>query len=95
MTLRQFLTVTAEISDRDVRPALALALKKEVPRSRQSSTRFYRRVIEELAACGETRPSGILESQHTTNGRGSSAAPGWQAATSEQSPRDVQGCFTQ
>ena len=52
MTLRQFLTVTAEISDRDVRPALALALKKEVPRSRQSYARFYRRVIEELAASG-------------------------------------------
>lgn len=32
----QFLTVTAEISDRDLRPALALALKKEVPRSQQS-----------------------------------------------------------
>ena len=52
MTLRQFLTVTAEIRDRDVRPALALALKKEVPRSRQSYARFYRRVIEELAASG-------------------------------------------
>ena len=52
MTLRQFLTVTAEIRDRDVRPALARALKKEVPRSRQSYARFYRRVIEELVASG-------------------------------------------
>ncbi len=95
MTLRQFLTVTAEISDRDLRPALALALKKEVPRSRQSYARFYRRVIEELAACGEARPSRILGSQHTTNWRGSSAAPGWQGATREQSPRDLQGFFTQ
>ncbi len=95
MTLRQFLTVTAEISDRDLRPALALALKKEVPRSRQSYARFYRRVIEELAACGEARPSGIRGSQHTTHGRGSSAAPGWLGATTEQRPRDLQGFFTQ
>ncbi len=43
MTLRQFLTVAAEISDRDLRPALALALKKEVPRSQQSYAGFYRR----------------------------------------------------
>ena len=41
MTLRQFLTVTAEISDRDLRPALALALKKEVPRSQQNYAGFY------------------------------------------------------
>ncbi len=95
MTLRQFLTVTAEISDRDLRPALALALKKEVPRSQQSYARFYRRVIEELAACGEARPSRIRGSQHTTNWRGSSLAPGWQGATREQSPRDLQGIFTQ
>ncbi len=95
MTLRRFLTVTAEISDRDLRPALALALKKEVPRSRQSYARFYRRVIEELAACREARPSGILGSQQTTNGRGSSAAPGWQDATREQSPKDLQGFFAQ
>ena len=95
MTLRQFLTVTAEISDRDLRPALALALKKEVPRSRQGYARFYRRVIEELTACGEARPSGILGSQQTTNWRGSSGVPGWQGATREQSPRDLQGFFTQ
>ena len=87
MTLQQFLTVTAEISDRDLRPALALALKNEVPRSRQSYARFYRRVIEELAACREARPSGNLGSQHTTNERGSSAVPGWQGATREQCPR--------
>ena len=95
MTLRQFLTVTAEISDRDLRPALALALKKEVPRSQQSYARFYCRVIEEIAACGEARPSGILGSQHTTHGRGSSAAVGWQGAMREQSPRDLQGFFPQ
>ncbi len=41
MTLRQFLTVTAEISDRDLGPALALALKKEVPRSQQNYAGFY------------------------------------------------------
>ena len=52
MTLRQFLTVAAEISGRDLRPALALALKKEVPRSQQSDAGFYRRDIEELAASG-------------------------------------------
>lgn len=91
MTLRQFLTVTAETSDRDLRPALALALTKEVPRSRQSYARFYRRVIEELAPCGEARPSRILGFQETTNGRGSSTAPGWQGATRVQSPRDLQG----
>ena len=52
MTLRQFLTVTAEFRERDVRAALALALKREVPRSRQSYSRFYRQVVEELAASG-------------------------------------------
>ena len=52
MTLRQFLTVTAEVRELDVRAALALALKKELPRSRQSYARFYRRVVEELAASG-------------------------------------------
>ncbi len=46
MTLRQFLTETAEISDRDLRTALVLALNKEVPRSRRIYARFYRRVIE-------------------------------------------------
>ena len=43
MTLRQFLTVPAEISDRDWRPALALALTKELPRSQHSYAGFYRR----------------------------------------------------
>ncbi len=57
MTLRQFLTVTAEITDRDLRPALALALKKEVPRSRQGYARFYRRVIENLDSPELTRLS--------------------------------------
>jgi hypothetical protein len=52
MTLRQFLTVTAEIGDQDVRPALAHALKKEVPKSRRSYARFYRQVVEELTASG-------------------------------------------
>ena len=52
MTLRQFLTVTAEIGDQDVRPALAHALKKEVPKSRQSYARFYRQVVEELTTSG-------------------------------------------
>ena len=52
MTLRQFLTVTAEVRELDVRAALALALKKELPRSRQSYARFYRRVVEELVASG-------------------------------------------
>ena len=86
MTLRQFLTVTAEVRDRDVRAALALALKQEVPRSRQSYARFYRRVIEELAACGQARLSGIRGSNHTTNGRGSSAAAGWQGAIGSKVP---------
>ena len=48
MTLRQFMTTTVEISDQDLRPALALALKTEVPRSRHSYARFYCRVVEEL-----------------------------------------------
>ena len=52
MTLRQFLTVTAEIGDQDVRPALAHALKKEVPKSRRSYARFYRQVVEELTTSG-------------------------------------------
>ncbi|MCZ6755692.1 MAG: hypothetical protein O7E49_10305 [Gemmatimonadetes bacterium] len=95
MTLRDFLTVTAEISDRDLRPALALALKKEVPRSQQSYARFYHRVLDELAVCGEARPSGVLGSQQTTNGRVSSAAPGWLGGTREQSHQDLQGFFTQ
>ena len=52
MTLRRFLTVTTEVRELDVRAALALALKKELPRSRQSYARFYRRVVEELVASG-------------------------------------------
>ena len=96
MTLQQFLTVTAEISDRDLRPALALALSREVPRTQHSYARFYRRVIEELAVCGEARPSGILESQPATNGHVSSAAPGWLVATREHSHQGqvLQGMFT-
>ncbi len=52
MTLRQFLTATVEVSDQDLRPALALALKTEVPRSRHRYARFYCRVVEELVASG-------------------------------------------
>ena len=59
MTLRQFLTVTAEVRELDVRAALALALKKELPRSRQSYARFYRRVVEELVASFDLIPNLI------------------------------------
>ena len=52
MTLQQFLAATVEVDDRDLRPALALALKTEVPRSRRSYARFYGRVLEELVASG-------------------------------------------
>ena len=48
MTLQEFLKLTAEVDDRDLRPALALALQSEVPRSRESYARFYRRVIDTL-----------------------------------------------
>ena len=81
MTLRQFLTVTAENSDRDVRPALALALKKEVPRSRQSYARFYRRVIAELAASGalpesprHARLTGVRRVRAVVDNRGTALA---------------------
>lgn len=48
MTLQEFLKVTAEVDARDLRRALALALQREVPRSRASYARFYRRVIDTL-----------------------------------------------
>ena len=48
MTLQEFLKFTADVDDRDLRPALALALQSEVPRSRESYARFYRRVIDML-----------------------------------------------
>ena len=57
MTLHEFLDRTATINDRDIRPALALALKNEIPRSREGYARFYRRVMDHLemrptASCG-------------------------------------------
>ncbi len=48
MTLQEFLKLTAEVDDRELRPAVALALQSEVPRSRESYARFYRRVIDTL-----------------------------------------------
>ena len=48
MTLHEFLDHTAAVSDRDIRPALALALKDEIPRSREGYSRFYRRVLDNL-----------------------------------------------
>ena len=48
MTLHEFLDRTATINDRDIRPALALALKNEIPRSREGYARFYRRVMDHL-----------------------------------------------
>ena len=48
MTLQEFLKLTAEVDDRDLRPALARALRLEVPRSRESYARFYRRVADTL-----------------------------------------------
>ena len=48
MTLQEFLKATAEVDDRALRPALVLALRWEVPRSRESFGRFYRRVIDSL-----------------------------------------------
>ena len=48
MTLQEFLTLTTEVDDRDLRPALALALQSEVPRSRESYARFYRRGTDTL-----------------------------------------------
>ncbi len=52
MTLNEFLIMTAEISDRDLRPVLAWALKDEAPRSRDGFDRFYRRVIARLVESG-------------------------------------------
>ena len=46
MTLQEFLNVTAETDDRDLRLALALALKRGVPRSREGYARFYRWVVD-------------------------------------------------
>ena len=46
--LQQFLTLTDGVSDRDLRPALALALGTQVPRDRQGYARFYHRVLDEL-----------------------------------------------
>ncbi len=57
MTLQRFLTVTAEISERDLRPALALALGTGVPRDRQGYARFYHRVLEILDSPELTRLS--------------------------------------
>ena len=48
MTLQEFLKLTADIDDLELRPALALSLQSEVPRSRESYARFYRRVIDTL-----------------------------------------------
>ncbi len=62
MTLQEFLKLTAEVDDRDVRPALALALRLEVPRSRESYARFYRRVVDTLIE-SDARLSGL---GHTT-----------------------------
>lgn len=55
MTLDQFLRATAQVSEADLRPALVLALKDEVPRSRPEYASFYRRVTERLAADGAGR----------------------------------------
>ena len=52
MTLKQFLMMTAEMSDVDLRPALALALKPEIPRSRDGYARYYERVIARLVKSG-------------------------------------------
>jgi hypothetical protein len=57
MTLQQFLTNVAGVSDRELRPALALALKDEVPRSREAYARFYRRVLGHLAAATPDPPT--------------------------------------
>ena len=56
MTLLQFLASTAARADEDVRPAMAMALKVEVPRSREGYARFYRRVIAELVRLRRGRP---------------------------------------
>ena len=40
MTLQEFLKLTAEVDDRELRPAVALALQPEVRRSRESYARF-------------------------------------------------------
>ncbi len=55
--LQQFLTLTEEVRDRDLRPAIALALGAEVPRDRQSYARFYHRVLENLDSLELTRLS--------------------------------------
>ena len=57
MTLRQFLTLTDGVRDRDLRPVLALALGTEVPRDRQGYARFYHRVLEKLDSLELTRLS--------------------------------------
>ena len=62
MTLQEFLKLTAEVDDRDLRPALALALQLEVPRSRESYARFYRRVVDILIESD----AGVSVLGHTT-----------------------------
>ena len=57
MTLRQFLNVTDGVRDRDLRPAIALALGAEVPNDRQGYARFYHRVLKQLDRLEPTRQS--------------------------------------
>ena len=48
MTLRQFLTATADAPDLRLRQAIVRALTTEAPYTPEAYRRFYRRVVEEL-----------------------------------------------
>ena len=59
MTLDEFLTRTADVDDGVFRAALALALAREVPRTREDYDHLYRRVIDTVAEFNLlVRPSG-------------------------------------
>ncbi len=54
MTLQHFLTLTAGVPPRDLRPAIAAALLSEAPRGREAYQGFYARVVADLGLTAET-----------------------------------------
>ncbi len=67
MTLQHFLTLTADIPERDLRQAIAGALSSEGPRGREAYERFYDRVIADLGLTTETDVNDtVAESQLAT-----------------------------
>jgi hypothetical protein len=51
MTLQQFLALTANTPEPQLRQAMTRALALEGPRTPLIYRRFYRRVVEEIRAC--------------------------------------------